>query len=93
MAPDNDRTQDATECSRARAVPPRVNLPQQLLTESEAAELLHLSPTTLKKWRRTRSGPTYYRLGSAVRYKREDLDRFIGESAVHSRSPRNAASE
>jgi len=60
-----------------------------LLDENEAAKLLCLSPSTLKKWRRTRRGPRYYRLGSAVRYKREDLEAFVSESAENPCSPRH----
>ena len=60
-----------------------------LLSEEEVAELLGLSPATLKKWRRNHRGPRYYRLGSAVRYKREDLEAFVSESAEHPCSPRH----
>ncbi len=65
------------------------SLAESLLTEVQAAALLMLSPSTLKKWRRTRRGPRYYRLGSAVRYKREDLEAFVSESAEHPCSPRH----
>ena len=60
-----------------------------LLSANEAAELLGLSPATLKKWRRNHRGPRYHRLGSAVRYKREDLEAFVSESAEHPCSPRH----
>ena len=66
-----------------------LTLTTPLLSEDQAAELLYLSPATLKKWRRTRCGPRYYRLGSAVRYKREDLEAFVSESAEHPCSPRH----
>ena len=52
-----------------------------LLTEEQAAKMLGLSPLTLKKWRRTSRGPRYYRLGSAVRYNREDLEAYALASA------------
>ena len=69
---------------------PRLNeAPEPLLAEGQAAALLRLSPSTLKKWRRTRRGPRYYRLGSAVRYKREDLEAFVSESAENPCSPRH----
>ena len=85
MPSDNDRTHNPTVGPPAGTAPPPVDLPMRLLTESEAAELLHLSPSTLKKWRRTCRGPRYHRLGSAVRYKVEDLDAFIRGAAVHPR--------
>ena len=52
-----------------------------LLTDDEAARFLALSPATLKKWRRLHRGPRYYRLGSAIRYRQEDLESFISGSA------------
>lgn len=64
-------------------------LAEPLLTDDEAATLLSLSVATLKKWRRIRRGPRYYRLGSAIRYRREDLEAFISGSAANPRSPRH----
>ncbi len=89
MRPDNCQVHDSARDPSAAAVTAQVGLPTPLLSEDEAAELLCLSPTTLKKWRRTRRGPVYYRLGSAVRYKREDLEAFVSESAEHPCSPRH----
>ena len=80
--PDTDGTCDVIPM-------PSVPLAQALLTEDDAAAVLALSPSTLKKWRRTRRGPRYYRLGSAVRYKREDLEAFVSESAENPCSPRH----
>lgn len=78
----NDNTHSLT-----RSVLPTLREP--LLTEEAAATVLNLAPATLKKWRRIRRGPRYYRLGSAVRYKREDLEAFVSESAEHPCSPRH----
>ncbi len=78
--------QDTDHAATTEAGPVITN---PLLTQEEAAGLLCLSPTTLKKWRRTRRGPRYYRLGSAVRYKREDLEAFVSESAENPCSPRH----
>lgn len=63
----------------------------RLVTEAEAAAMLCLSPTTLKKWRRTRRGPVYYRLGSAVRYKVDDLESYLEDSIENPRNPRHDA--
>lgn len=62
---------------------------ESLLTEREAAALLSLSTATLKKWRRIRREPRYYRLGSAIRYRREDLEAFVSGSAANPRFPRH----
>lgn len=56
------------------------NLPpdtEQLLTETEAAELLSLSVRTLQAWRYSGSGPRYCRLGRPIRYRRADLLAWI----------------
>ena len=82
---------DKVENSNTHGLPQPglLTLREPLLTEEAAATVLSLSPATLKKWRRTRRGPRYYRLGSAVRYKREDLEAFVSESAEHPCSPRH----
>jgi hypothetical protein len=83
------QTRDADREPLAAVIPGQATLRDPLLSEGEAAVLLGLSPATLKKWRRTRRGPRYYCLGSAVRYKREDLEAFVSESAEHPCSPRH----
>jgi predicted DNA-binding transcriptional regulator AlpA len=44
-----------------------------LIGELEAAEILALSVTTLRKWRWDGSGPRFVKLGKAVRYSKDDL--------------------
>jgi predicted DNA-binding transcriptional regulator AlpA len=60
------------------------------MSEPEAAEYLGCSGALLRLQRRLENGPRYYRLGSRlVRYRRNDLDKWI---ATHSRgglSPRS----
>ncbi|MCK9598141.1 MAG: helix-turn-helix domain-containing protein [Sphaerochaeta sp.] len=41
-----------------------------------AAEYLGLSKSLLEKLRRSGTGPTFHRVGSAILYKKEDLDSF-----------------
>lgn len=38
------------------------------LTEEQMLELAQITPSTLEKWRKTGSGPTFTRLGNAVFY-------------------------
>ena len=52
------------------------------LTEKEAAELLRLEPDTLKHWRFQKKGPTYYKLGGAIRYRESELLDFISSSRI-----------
>ncbi|HVN76945.1 MAG TPA: helix-turn-helix domain-containing protein [Thermoanaerobaculaceae bacterium] len=50
----------------------------RLLTETEAAEELSISPTTLSTWRSTNRYPLpFVRVGRRVRYRREDLAAFL----------------
>jgi excisionase family DNA binding protein len=48
-----------------------------MLRTHEAAEYLGLQKTTLEAWRVRGSGPMFVKMGKAVRYRREDLDRFL----------------
>jgi hypothetical protein len=48
-----------------------------LMGEREAAEILKLSPITLRIWRSKKRGPQYVQLGRAIRYRESDLKKFI----------------
>ena len=43
----------------------------------EAALYLGLAVSTLNKWRCHGGGPQFLKLGRAVRYRKDDLDRFL----------------
>jgi excisionase family DNA binding protein len=58
--------------------------PTRVLTEREVADRLGLSVATLRAWRLRRKGPRYVRFGRAVRYRVEDIDRFVEASVVDS---------
>lgn len=52
-----------------------------LLTTQEAAEMLGVSPLTLKDWRQKKTGPTAIRLGyRTVRYRLSAIRAFIAEN-------------
>jgi len=53
-----------------------------LLDEHEAAAILNVSLTTVRRWRREGRGPVYRKLGGGrvVRYRPEDLNDFIAGS-------------
>ena len=57
-----------------------------LLTTPEAARYLGLAVSTLNKWRVYGYGPTFVKLGRAVRYRQDDLDRFLEARARRSTS-------
>ena len=48
-----------------------------LLTIPEAAEVLRISPSTLRGWITAGNGPRTVRIGRLVRIDRGDLERFI----------------
>ena len=49
------------------------------LSTAEAAEMLGIRPTTLRKWRATEMGPRFYKFNRSVFYKVEDLEAWIAE--------------
>jgi hypothetical protein len=63
-----------------------------LLTGQQAAEYLAVSVDTLSYWRTVGRGPAFVKFTRArqgvVRYRREDLDRFIDECVQTSTSAR-----
>ncbi len=58
---------------------PRSTLPAEVvvLTTRQAANYVGLSVSTLNKWRCYGFGPKYLKLGRAVRYRQEELDRYL----------------
>lgn len=48
-----------------------------LLTIAEAAELLRAPVATLRYWRHLGTGPTSFRLGRRVLYRRDDLQAWV----------------
>ena len=56
------------------------NVPEPLITEGEAATILRVSLTSLRRWRRQGSGPVYRKLGRAVRYRPNDLSEFVASA-------------
>jgi excisionase family DNA binding protein len=52
------------------------------LTPHEAAEYLRSSTSTLAKARLTKRGPTFVRIGRAVRYRKSDIDAWMSASVA-----------
>ncbi|SFU02128.1 DNA binding domain-containing protein, excisionase family [Geodermatophilus amargosae] len=69
--------------SRQRATEP---VPE-LLTITEAAELLRAPVATLRYWRHLGTGPRSFRLGRRVLYRRDDLNAWIGAQHEQGGSP------
>jgi excisionase family DNA binding protein len=53
---------------------------EPLVTEGEAANLLRVSLTSVRRWRREGRGPVYRKLGRSVRYRRDDLADFVASA-------------
>jgi excisionase family DNA binding protein len=60
-----------------------------LLTITEAAELLRAPVATLRYWRHLGTGPASFRLGRRVLYRRDDLDAWV--AACHDRDLSSSA--
>ena len=56
--------------------PPEPNQAARPLTTQETAELLGVSAGTLGQWRFNGKGPRFLKLGHAVRYEPEEIERF-----------------
>jgi len=48
-----------------------------LLNEYDVARITGLSVASVRRWRLLRQGPKYLKLGSAVRYKPEDVSVWL----------------
>ena len=57
-----------------------------LLTVDQAAVYLGLARSTLNKWRCQGEGPSFIKLGRAVRYRTVDLEGFLERSMSKSTS-------
>jgi excisionase family DNA binding protein len=61
--------------------------PSQVFTTVEAADYLKLSKATLNCWRvKGGKGPRFCKMGSAVRYRRADLDAWLESKLISSTS-------
>ena len=67
--------------------------PEGLWRTEQAAEYLGVSPAWMKLHRYKKDGPVYVRIGktshAAIRYRKQDLDRFIESRTVDNGAPNN----
>ena len=52
-------------------------LGEHLVNEDKAAEVIGVEPTTLRRWRWMGKGPTYVKIGEAVRYGPPQIISFV----------------
>jgi transcriptional regulator with XRE-family HTH domain len=60
-----------------------------VLREREAAEMLGVSVSSLRRWRLEKRGPTYVKLERCVGYLIVDLQEFLSKNTVCSSKGRN----
>ena len=65
--------------------------PKTLVNEIVAARILGLSPKTLRRWRWAGTGPSFLKIGGAVRYDLAVLEAFIEASRRSSTSDQGTA--
>ena len=53
------------------------NAIENLLNEHDVARITGLSVASVRRWRLLRQGPTYIKIGAAVRYKPEDITSWL----------------
>jgi excisionase family DNA binding protein len=58
----------------------------EFLKPPEAATYLKSSTSTLAKLRVYGGGPTFHRIGRAIRYRKSDLEEFMARTCVRSTS-------
>lgn len=63
--------------------------PEALLTEVDAADLLRLSIRTLQSWRARDFGPAFIRAGRAIRYRRNDIIKWVDAQTVSTSAGRS----
>ncbi len=49
----------------------------ELLTEYDIARITGMSVASVRRWRLLRQGPKYLKIGSAVRYRSEDIAAWL----------------
>ncbi len=60
--------------------------PGALLTTEEVAAVLGVAPQTLTTWRYNRKGPRFVKLPRRIRYRGQDLNRWLHENTVETTS-------
>lgn len=55
---------------------------QGLLDEQELAALLRVSVTTIRQWRKNRTGPQYLKIGAMIRYRPEAVEAWLDNRPI-----------
>jgi excisionase family DNA binding protein len=60
-----------------------INKAFQAMDEKQASKILSVSVQTLRNWRHLRKGPSYMKMGRAVRYNLEDLQDYMEKKRIN----------
>ena len=50
---------------------------EPLMSDHDVARIIRMSLATVRRWRRFNQGPKYFKIGAAVRYRREDVEAYL----------------
>jgi predicted DNA-binding transcriptional regulator AlpA len=67
------------------------NTLKALLNERDVARITGLSVASVRRWRLLRRGPKYLKIGSAVRYKSEDISAWLESRPTGGGQPQSEA--
>jgi predicted DNA-binding transcriptional regulator AlpA len=62
----------------------------ELLDERQVAALLKVSLASVRRWRQLKAGPTFIKVGTCVRYRREDVEDWLRAREVKPEVPCDA---
>jgi len=54
-----------------------MNKTTEWLSFADVANLLEVSPNTVKSWIPQERGPAYYRIEGSIKYRREDVEAYL----------------
>ncbi len=57
--------------------PPSTASQPEMLNDLQVAKYLRMSVASVRRWRVLRQGPKFFKIGSAVRYRKADLDAWL----------------
>ena len=70
-----------TPIEKPQSLQPPSSVPKQgpvaMMNEHQVANFLNMSVASMRRWRTFRNGPKFMKIGSAVRYRREDVDAWL----------------
>lgn len=52
------------------------------MTAKQAADLIGITDTCLRLWRKKETGPRYYKVGFRIIYCRSDIDEWMAQNRV-----------